>query len=454
MSEKSLQRDLTQGSVGKNMMIYAVPLLASNLLQAVYNIVDMVVVGNVIGGAGMSAVSIGGDVLHLLTFLAMGFSNAGQVLISQLVGAGNRQKEMKDLIGTMFVFLIGISLIIAVVCSFCGNAILGVLKTPAEAWDFCRSYMITCIVGLPFIYGYNLVCAILRGMGDSKRPFVFICIASILNIVLDIVFVRYMNMSVFGAALATVIGQAVSFLCSLVYLVKHKDSFGFDFKRSSFIIEKKSLKSLVSLGIPMAIQSAAVMITKMVVLAWTNAAGVIYSALMGVYNKIGVCMNVVAQSFTMAGNTMCGQAIGAGKFDRVYKILGLATLGSGVIGMIIGGALLLCPDAVYGIFTPDPEVLASAYLLTLPCLINCLGTVGRTFSFSLINGSGNSKLNLIVAIIDGIIGRYGLAYFFGFTLNMSCQGFWLGDAAAGCIPFFIGLVFLLSGKWKVRRHAE
>lgn len=453
MSEKSLQRDLNQGRVGKSMMIYAVPLLASNLLQAVYNIVDMVVVGNVIGGAGMSAVSIGGDVLHLLTFLAMGFSNAGQVLISQLVGAGNRKNDIKNMIGTMFVFLLGISLVIAVTCSIFGNSILGVLKTPAEAWGFCRSYMITCIVGLPFIYGYNLVCAILRGMGDSKRPFVFICIASGMNIVLDILFVKYMNMSVFGAALATVIGQAVSFLCSLVYLVRNKESFGFDFKRSSFVINKKSLKSLVSLGIPMAIQSAAVMITKMVILAWTNAAGLIYSALMGVYNKVGVCMNVVAQSFTTAGNTMTGQALGAEKYDRVYKILAIATLGSGLICVIIAGALLLCPDAVYGVFTSDAEVLASAHLLTLPCIVNCVGTVGRTFSFSLINGSGNSRLNLAVAILDGIIGRYGLAYLFGFIMNMGCQGFWMGDASAGCIPFFIGLIFLFSGKWKTKRTA-
>ena len=213
--EPSLIRDLTQGNVARLLFYFAAPLFVANVLQAVYNIVDMIVVGQVIGGPGMSAVSIGGDVLHILTFLAVGFSSAGQVIIARFVGAG-QYEEVKKLIGTMFTFLLATALFIAVFCYAVRVPILKWLNTPAESFDYTMSYMVTCIAGLVFIYGYNIVSAILRGMGDSRRPFYFIAIAAVLNTALDLLFVGVLHMEVFGAALATVIGQGVSFVVSLV----------------------------------------------------------------------------------------------------------------------------------------------------------------------------------------------------------------------------------------------
>ena len=204
-------RDLTKGPVVAELLRFAFPLFVSNALQAVYNLVDMVIVGNYIGKAGMSAVSIGGDILHLLTFVAMGFSAAGQVVIARAVGA-QRHDEIRKTIGTMFSFLLGISLVISLACYLLRFQVLRWLNTPAASEAFAMDYMVTCICGLFFIYGYNIVSAILRGMGDSKRPFVFIAIAAVLNTLLDILFVKYLGMQVFGAALATVIGQGVSFV--------------------------------------------------------------------------------------------------------------------------------------------------------------------------------------------------------------------------------------------------
>ena len=194
---KSMVTDMTTGNVTKLLLSFAFPLFVSNALQAVYNIVDMIVVGQYIGGAGMSAVSIGGDILHLLTFVAMGFSSAGQVLIARDVGSGNMER-VKKTIGTMFTFLLSISLIISVVCFFIRYQMLNWLNTPAESYEFTLDYTVTCIIGLFFIYGYNIVSAILRGMGDSRRPFMFIAIAAVINMVLDIVFVAGFHMEVFG----------------------------------------------------------------------------------------------------------------------------------------------------------------------------------------------------------------------------------------------------------------
>ena len=274
----SMVRDMTTGNVITLLLQFAFPLFVSNALQAVYNIVDMIVVGQYIGGTGMSAVSIGGDILHLLTFVAMGFSSAGQVLIARDVGAGQMERVQRT-IGTMFTFLLGTSLVMSVICFGIREYLLDWLNTPAESYAFTMNYTVTCIVGLFFIYGYNIVSAILRGMGDSRRPFVFIAVAAVVNILLDVVFVAYCGMEVFGAALATVISQGISFVTAMTYLYLHRESFGFDFKFRSFAIEKEALSKLCALGIPMAIQSAAISISKIVLTSWINSEGMIYSAL-------------------------------------------------------------------------------------------------------------------------------------------------------------------------------
>ena len=444
---RSMVTDLTQGSVVSQLFMFAMPLFAANALQAVYNLVDMVVVGQVIGGAGMSAVSIGGDILHLLTFFAIGFSAAGQVLVSQYVGAG-RMDSVRRLIGTMFTFLMGVALVISVFCFVIRYPILNALNTPAESYSYTMDYMVTCIVGLVFIYGYNIVSAILRGMGDSRRPFMFIAVAAVLNTVLDLLFVGVFHMEVFGAALATVIGQAVSFIVSIVYLYRRKEEFGFDFRPESFKIDRKLIVPLLQLGIPMAIQSAAISISKIVLTAWINAEGVIFSALSGIYNKTGMMMGIVSNSFTTAGSSMVGQCLGARKYDRVPKIIRAVLITGLAISTAVTVLVLLFPEALCEMFTGDREVLAQSAIVILPIVLNFYGAATRSGAFSIINGSGNSKLNLLVALIDGMISRVGLAALLGFGLKMGCRGFWYGDALAGFMPFIIGTTFFLSGKWK------
>ena len=407
----------------------------------------MIVVGQYIGGDGMSAVSIGGDVLHLLTFVAMGFSSAGQVLISQDVGA-KRMDAVRKTIGTMFTFLLGISVVISVGCYFVRSLMLDLLNTPVESYAFTMDYTVTCIFGLFFIYGYNIVSAILRGMGDSRRPFVFIAIAAVVNIVLDLWFVAGLKMEVFGAALATVISQGLSFVIALIYLFINKKSFGFDFKPASFKIDPQAFKKLVALGVPMAIQSAAINFSKIVLTSWINLYGVVFSALSGLYNKINMMIGIVSQSFTTAGSTMVGQSLGAKKYDRVPKIMKVVLYSSVLISSLLAVALFFFSEPIFRMFTGDEEVLAIASIVVLPAILNMYGSATRSVSFSLMNGSGNAKLNFAVAIIDGIISRIGISALLGFAVGMGCQGFWYGDALAGYMPMVIGLVFFLSGRWK------
>ncbi len=447
----TMVKDLTKGNVVKLLLAFAFPLFLSNALQAIYNIVDMIVVGQCLGENGMSAVSIGGDMLHLLTFIAMGFSSAGQVLISQDIGA-NHIERVKRTIGTMFSFLLIASIVMSVVCFFLRNNILLWLNTPEESYKYTLDYTVTCIVGLVFIYGYNIVSAILRGMGDSKRPFVFIAIAAILNIILDIWFVKYLNLEVFGAALATVIGQGVSFVVSIIYLYIKRGSFCFDFKPKSFLMEKKALSRIIKLGVPMAIQAAAINLSKIVLMSWINMFGVTYSALAGIYNKINVMSGVVSNSFTTAGSAMVGQNLGAGKDERISSILKTVAVCGSVVAVIFSLVIFIFPSQTFSAFTSDVKVLSVASILISPIILNFFGAATRSISFSLINGSGNTKLNLAVAIIDGVISRVGISALLGFAFNMECLGFWYGDALAGFVPIIIGLTFLVSGKWKTKAY--
>lgn len=451
--QATMVKDMTEGKVVPLLLRFAFPLFVSNALQAVYNVVDMVVVGNYIGKAGMSAVSIGGDLLHLLTFVAMGFCSAGQVIIARAVGE-RRPEDIRKTIGTMFTFLLSVSAAIAVICYLLRASLLSWLNTPAAARAYAMDYLVTCVCGLVFIYGYNIVSAILRGMGDSKRPFLFIAVAAILNMILDVLFVKYLHMEVFGAALATVIGQGVSFLASLVYLYRRRESFGFDFRPASFRIDGPTFRRLLALGIPMAIQSAAINLSKILLMSWINLFDVTYSALAGIFNKLNTMCGVISQSFTTAGSTMVGQNLGGRKYKRVNEtLLTILLIGMGFAALFTA-VMLLWPEGVYGMFTPDPDVLSVAAVLTLPVILNFFGAGTRSVAFSLINGSGRAKLNLAVAIIDGMISRIGLAALFGFAFHWDCFGFWMGDALAGFMPLLIGGVFYLSGRWRSREGAE
>lgn len=451
--QATMVKDMTEGKVVPLLLRFAFPLFVSNALQAVYNVVDMVVVGNYIGKAGMSAVSIGGDLLHLLTFVAMGFCSAGQVIIARAVGE-KRPEDIRKTIGTMFTFLLSASAAIALVCYLLRSSLLSWLNTPAAARAYAMDYLVTCVCGLVFIYGYNIVSAILRGMGDSKRPFLFIAVAAILNMILDVLFVKYCHMEVFGAALATVIGQGVSFLASLVYLYRRRVSFGFDFQPASFRIDGPTFRRLLALGIPMAIQSAAINLSKILLMSWINLFDVTYSALAGIFNKLNTMCGVISQSFTTAGSTMVGQNLGARKYKRVNEtLLTILLIGMGFAALFTA-VMVLWPEGVYGMFTPDADVLSVAAVLTVPVILNFFGAGTRSVAFSLINGSGRAKLNLAVAIIDGMISRIGLAALFGFALHWDCFGFWMGDALAGFMPLLIGGVFYLSGRWRSREGVE
>lgn len=450
---KTLVTDFTTGSVPKKMLIFALPLVLSGFLQTLYSMVDMIVVGNLVGAAALSAVSIGGDILTMLTFASMGISNAGQIIISQYIGAGMRDKVTK-LIGTLFAFLLGCSVLIMAACLIERDAILRLINTPPEAWDYAMAYVTTCMAGLPFIYGYNLVSAILRGMGDSKRPFLFIAIASVMNLILDLLFIGVLKLAAFGAALATVLGQGTSFFCALFVLYRRREDIGFDFKIRSFRIDREVFKPLLKLGIPMMIQSASITFSKLFVNSWINSYGYVASAVSGIGTKLDTVSNTFAQAFNASAGTMIAQNIGARRNERVPAAMLCAFLMSAAISIPCAILTHLFPQAVFGLFCEEDVVLEMALTYVPIAVLLFISSAMRVPMFSLINGSGNSKLNLAVALLDGLIIRIGLALFLGLACGMGVYGFWYGHAVSSYVPFFIGGAYFLSGRWKKSRAIE
>lgn len=448
VSEKTLIADFTNGNITGKLYKFAFPLFLSSLLQVVYNMVDMIVVGRVMGKVGLSAVSVGGDVSNFLTFLAMGFCNAGQVIISQYIGSG-RKNELGKFVSTMFTALILCAGVLSIVCFSQRHFFLRLMNTPPEAFEEALAYSGICIAGAVFIYGYNIVSAIMRGMGDSKSPFIFIAFASVLNIVLDIIFVARLSMGAAGAAYATVISQGLSFICCSVYIFINRRKYELTLKAKDFFNpDLKMFSSLAKLGVPMAIKSASIHFSKLFVNSWINSYGVAVSAFAGVAAKLSSVSNLISNSLNTAGSSMVGQNIGAQKYDRVPRIMKSVFFTVFAISTLMSVAIVIFPEAVFSVFTKDRAVLQVAMEYVPVAVLMFYGSAARAPMNAFLNGSGNYKINFVTAILDGIILRIGLSLLFGLTFGQGYLGFWLGDALAGFTPLWIGIVFYLAGKWK------
>ncbi|MBQ8207701.1 MAG: MATE family efflux transporter [Clostridia bacterium] len=454
---RSQIKDFTKGNIMKQLLVFSLPLFLSNLLQIVYNMVDMVIVGQELGLEGISGVSVGGDVSAFLTFVAMGFSNAGQVLIARYIGAGER-KKLGKFVGTMSSFLLLCSVFISALGLIFRGEILDLMNTPDASRDEALAYSVICMIGLVFIYGYNIVSAILRGMGDSKHPFIFIGIAAVLNLVLDILFVMGMDMGAGGAALATVISQAVSFICCAVFLIKKRAEFDLEAKITDFVHwDREMLGDLLKLGTPMAIKTASIQISKLFVNSWINSYGTDISAFAGIANKISSISNLVSAAMNTSGSTMVGQNIAAGQFDRVKKILRSLAIITLTVALAFSVIICIFPDQIFTAFIDQSNESEADKILDIGAryvpiaVMLFFGSAMRAIMNALINGSGNTKINFVTAILDGIVLRIGLALLFGLALDMKHYGFWLGDALAGFTPFWIGLVFYFTGIWKKKK---
>ena len=450
MNEKTLIRDLTQGNPMKQLLSFSFPFILANLLQQAYNITDMVIVGQFVGSAGLAAASAGGELAMMFLFFAMGFCSAGQIIISQHIGAKERER-VSSTIGTMMTFNLSLAAVFTVLSLLICDWLISVIQVPSEAVQFAHDYCTVYYIGMIPVFGYNVVSSILRGMGDSKHPFIFVAIAAVLNIILDLIFVGPLHMACFGAALATIISQTVSFVIALIFLYRNRARMGFDFGWKDFIPDKKELGAMVRLGIPLSIQSFAVSISMLVIARYINAYGVVASAATAVGNKLTLVATICTAAMMTAGNSLVAQKFAARKLDRVSQTVGSILLINVGFCALLALVFALFPEQVFGLFDRDPAVLAMSHPYVPICILNMLGFATRTTAMAFINGIGFSRLSFIAGFIDGIIARIGLSLLFGIVLDMGVRGFWLGSSLAGLVIGVIGAFYYFSGTWKTRK---
>lgn len=450
MKQKTLSKDFTQGSIMWQLLWFTLPFMASNALQVLYSTIDMIVVGKYVGTAGLSAVSQSSLILNFATMVCLGFSNAGQILISQAIGAGKR-KELNEIIGTLFSLILLFGLALSAIILIGRVWIMDVMNIPEESYGMVTDYLVICGGGLIFTAGYNMVSAVLRGMGDSKRPFLFIGIASAINLVLDLLFIGVFNWGVAGAAWATIIGQAVSFIFSLYFLYKNKEGFGFDFNIQSFRIQKKYTKMIVSLGTPMAIQAGCINLSMMFVNSMVNNVGVVASATFGVGVRIDDIINKVSQGIQYAAMPMISQNIGAKKQDRAKQVVYFAWLYAAILTVIFMAVYLIFGKELFMLFSDDVQVhgMSGTFISAILWMFPAMALMRGANAF--IQGIGNAKLSMVLSLLDGVVLRIGLSWLCGIVFDWGFYGFVLGYALApyGCgIP---GMIYFLSGKWQKRK---
>ena len=444
--------DFTEGSIMPMLLRFMLPFLIASILNSLYNTVDTIIIGRFAGSLGIVSVNMGGRMLNLFTQISMTLAGGGQVLISQQFGA-KRRDELNATIGTLFTEMLAISVTLSLVTyGFAPMIITQWLHTPEASYAGALSYLrITCF-GLPLIFGYNAVSSVLRGMGDSRSPLIFIAIAAAFNVIGDFVFIKHFHMGAAGTAIATVLGQGISLFFSLIVLYRKRDRFGFDFKLKSFAVNWSKLWIMLKIGFPMTLRALFINLTQMYIIRFVNDYGIVESAAYSISDKIIHLTNIFTTSARQAASGIIGQNIGANQPDRVVTTVRCSATVTLTAASVLALLALLIPKTFFGLFTDDAGVMAYATVfMRINALIYILGATMSPFE-AVVTGTGNSLLGFLGGMLDGVVFRLGFCFLFAFALHMGVTGFLLGDALARLGPIIVSGSYYFSGAWRRRKR--
>lgn len=388
---------LSEGNVYQVLLSFSIPFLIANMIQALYGAVDLAVIGWACSAESVAAVSTGTQVTQIITSVISGLTLGATILVGRYIGK-NQPKTASAVIGTTLTVFFWVALILSILMIAGCEGILTLLKTPQESFALAKQYVVVCSLGIVFICGYNAISAILRGYGDSRRPMLFVALACVLNVCLDFVFVIFFDMGVAGVALATVLAQALSMICSIITL--RRSHFIFDFKLASFRIDLTLLKELAWIGIPISLQECMVRLSFLYLTAATNRLGVSAAAAVGIAARYDVFAMLPATSLSSALAAITAQNWGAGKMERVYASL-RAGLGFALLGSLIFYLWAqFSPATMIGVFSHDSSIVAAGIPFFRSCSYDYLAV---TFVFCF-NGVLNGQSKTIFTMISCCFG--------------------------------------------------
>lgn len=423
-----MERDLTSGSVLKSIVYFSLPYFLSYFLQTLYGMADLFVVGQFNGVGSITAVSVGSQAMHMLTVMAVGLAMGATVLIGQATGARQAEEAAETIGNTITLFLIVSAVAMGLLLALVGP-IVSVMSTPAEAVPGASAYLTICFLGIPFITAYNIISSIFRGLGDSKSPMYFIAVACAVNIGLDYLFIGVFRLGAAGAALGTVVSQAVSVAVAITVIRRKK--IGLSFSRSDFRPKRSVMARILKIGIPVALQDGFIQVAFIVVTVLANRRGLNDAAAVGIVEKVIGVLFLVPSSMLSAVSALAAQNIGAGKHGRADQALHYATAIAVGFGIAATAVIQFWAEPVVGMFTKGENLevvtLGSQYIRGY--IWDCI-FAGVHFSFSgyfcAYGKSGISFLhNVLSIVLVRIPGAYLASVLFADTLYP------MGLAAAG-----------------------
>ena len=452
MEQKKEQEinNLTEGSVAKALIQFSIPLVGAYLLQSLYSTVDMLIVSHFAGTYSVSAVNIVGQIMHVVLGVACGFLSASTVAIAQFLGAGEKDKLDKAM-ETAFSFTMVLSILFTIGMLLLTDPLLKLLRTPAECYDEAWRYYIIYAAGTVFVFFYSAISAVLRGMGDSKNPLLFVVFSTVINIILDLIFVGPLGWGAGGAALATIIAQASSVGLAVFHLKRIHFPFRFQWKRL-FVLDKEQMGIVFQVGSPAALQETLLNVSLVVMIGVANTLGVYASAAVGFGAKINVIFILPVVALNVAFATMVGQNMGAGKMDRVMEATKLELLYSGIYSAVVCAIMWTFSKELLMIFTRDPQTLAVGanyfkghcwdYLMLMP-LGYCFG--------GLFMGTGHSAYIAIANGAGALISRIPLSIFLAHTMGLGVLGIGIAYPISTFVTDVFYFALYLKGDWKKSR---
>lgn len=439
--------NLTEGTPWKQLIWFTLPMLIGNVFQQLYNMADSIIVGNYVGKEALGAVGIGFPIIFLTVAFFMGLTMGASVLISQFFGAGDK-RNLKKTIDTTCITLFFTALLMTVVGLLTSEFMLQKMGTPDTLLPLAKSYLDIIFIGMLASAGYNTVSAILRGLGDTKTPLYFLIIATIANIILDLVFILVFHMGVAGAAWATIIAQMISFIISVIYVNKYYDAVHFSLKGIEF--DTGILKSIFMIGLPAGIQQMVVSVGFIVLQSMINSFGDDVIAGFNAASKLDSFAIMPIMNFGMAISTFVAQNVGANKTERVKEGSRAAILTCVIMSIIISAFIWVFCEPLLKLFNKDPGVVeaGSAYIYRVVPLYFLLGL---TFIYSgIMRGYGASFVPMLISVFSQIIIRLPSAYFLTKLLNSS-NGIWWSFPVGWILGFIFCYVYYKLGNWK--KHA-
>ncbi len=436
-------KDFTEGKVGKTLIDFSVPLVAGNIFQNLYNVVDSIIVGNYIGKEALGAVGASFPIIFALISMVIGVGSGASAVVSQYFGA-RQYENVKKTIDTIFLFFLGVSFVVSIVGIALSKPIFLLLNLPDEILPGATSYLQIYLIGTFFFFGFSGISSILRGLGDAKTPLYFMIFATVTNIALDLLFVVVFEWGIEGAAIATVISHTLTFLGAVLWLNKKHPLINLYFRKYAF--DKAIFRSCLRIGLPTGFQQSFVAFGMMAILGIVNSFGANAVAAYTAATRIDSFAKMPAMAFSQALASFTGQNLGAFKEKRALQGLSSTLIYSLSYCVLISVIVILFGSSIMKLFTPDADVIkiGQDYLVIVSSFYLLFAIMFTVMGF--LRGAGATLIPMINTFAALYLIRIPVAWFLSSKIGVN--GIWWSEPAGWLIGMAVLILYFFSGKWK------